>query len=133
MNLLCSLFICNIFLIGVTYDKKSDEIAVNSAFKAEEHGIDWLIQCFADVPHLGKAIKNAFNNQSELYIDEKYLIPSDDNILPKYLKINYDNILPTNVVNIAAVRAVVEWDKGNELKLAPHLPREALDLGKYSY
>ena len=123
----------NFSFLGTTYDKKSGEIAVNSAFKAEEYGIDWLIQCFADVPHLGKAIKNAFNNQSELYIDEKYLIPSDDNILPKYLKINYDNIFPTNVVNIAAVRAVVEWDKENELKLAPHLPREALDLGKQKF
>ena len=82
------------------------------------------------MPHLGKSIKNAFNNQGKLYIDEKYMIPSDDNILPNYLKINYDNILPTNVVDIAAVRAVIEWDKNNELKVAPHLPREALDLGK---
>ena len=127
MLILCY-YVYNFSFLGITHDKKSGEIAVNSAFKAEEYGIDWLIQCFADVPHLGKSIKNALNNQGQLYIDEEYMTPSDD--LPKYLKINYNNILPTNVVDIAAIRAVVEWDKDHELKIAPHLPREALDLGK---
>ena len=39
--------------------------------------------------------------------------------------------LPTNIVDVAAIKAVIDNDKENELKLAPHLPREALDLGNY--
>ena len=41
----------------------------------------------------------------------------------------YDDLI-TNVVDVAAIRAVIDWDKDNELKLAPHLKRDALDLGK---
>ena len=89
---------------------------MNSSFKAKEWGIDWDIFAFADVPHLGKSIRNALTNQKKLYIDEKFMNSEE-----------YD--LPTNVVDVAAIRAVIDWDKGNELKLAPHLPREALDLG----
>ena len=136
--LVCRIFVAydlmHHLFVGITYDKKLGEIAVNSAFKAEEFGIDWLIQCFADVPHLGKSIKNAFNNHSQLYIDEKYMTPNEDNNLPKYLETIYENdFLPTNVVDLAAIKAVVEWDKKNELKLAPHLPREILDLGNYYF
>ena len=87
---------------------------------AEEFGIDWDIYCFADVPHIGKSIRNAFNNikqnDGKLYIDEKYMNSEEYN-------------LPTNIVDVAAVRAVIDNDKENELKLAPHLPREALDQG----
>ena len=106
------------FHVGATLNRKSGEIIVNSKFKAEEWGIDWNIYCFADVPHLLKSIRNALTNHKRIYIDEQYVNSEEYN-------------LPTNVVDVAAVRAVINWDKDNELKLASHLPREALDLGKY--
>ena len=87
---------------------------------AEEFGIDWDIYCFADVPHIGKSIRNALNNKKQndgkLYIDDKYMNSEEYN-------------LPTNIVDVAAIKAVIDNDKENELKLAPHLPREALDQG----
>ena len=92
---------------------------MNSSFKAEEWGIDWNIYCFADVPHLGKSIRNALINQKQLYIDDIYVNNKEE----------YD--LPTNIVDVAAIRAVIDWDKDCELKVAPHLPRDSLDLGKY--
>ena len=48
---------------------------------------------------------------------------------PQVLKTFYDSDLPTNLVNVAAIRAVIDYDKQSEWKLAPHLPKEALDLG----
>ena len=47
----------------------------------------------------------------------------------KYMTEEYN--LPTNVVDVAAIRAVIEYDKQSELKVAPHLPKEALDLGNF--
>ena len=79
-------------------------------------GIDWDIFCFADVPHLGKSIKNALTNQKILKIDKKYVDSEEYN-------------LPTDLVDVAAIRAVIDFDKQSELKLAPHLPKDALDLG----
>ena len=106
------------FPIGASLNRKTGEIEVNSSFKAEEWGIDWDIYCFADVPHLGKSIRNALINQKQLYIDKKFVNSEE-----------YD--LPTNIVDVAAIRAVIDYDKHNELKLAPHLSRDALDLGNY--
>ena len=114
-----------IFFSGASLNKKSGEIIVNSSFKAEEWGIDWIIHCFADVPHLGKAIKNALNNQKQIFIDKNYL----EGPYPEYLRANGYTVLPTIVVDVAAIRAVINYDKTSELKLAPHLPKEALDLG----
>ena len=89
---------------------------VKSYFKAIEWGIWWKIYCIADPPHLGKAVKNALNNQEKLEIHESYMVTED-------------YVLPTNVVDVAAIRAVIDYDKESELKIAPHLPKDALDLG----
>ena len=51
---------------------------------------------------------------------------------PQVLKTFYDSDLPTNLVDVAAIRAVINYDKQSEMKLAPHLPKDALDLGKKS-
>ena len=56
-----------------------------------------------------------------LYIDDIYVNNKEE----------YD--LPTNIVDVAAIRAVIDWDKECELKVAPHLPRDALDLGNYHF
>ena len=72
------------------------------------------------MPHLGKAIKNALNNEKNhpLIIGQNYVEKEG---------------LPTNIVDVAAVRAVIDWDKESELKVAPHLPKEALDYGNFVF
>ena len=65
------------------------------------------------------------NNQKQLFIDKNYL----EGPYPEYLRANGYTSLPTIVVDVAAIRAVINYDKTSELKLAPHLPKEALDLG----
>ena len=68
------------------------------------------------------------NNQEQLFIDKNYL----EGPYPEYLRANGYTGLPSIVVDVAAIRAVIDYDKTRELKLAPHLPKEALDLGNKS-
>ena len=108
---------------------------ISRYFRCEELGIDWDICVFADVPHLNKAIRNAFagpvNKDPKLCTPEE-LTKQKNHKLWIHEKYRVEANLPTNVIYREAVQKLIDHDAKNELKLVPHLPKDTLQLGNFA-
>ena len=100
------------FEIKVTGSPKSGYSVVNY-FTFE----GFIINVLGDVPHLAKAVRNAYY---------KFVLIIHQEWVDLYE-------LKTNKVEFIWIKKMVNFDAKRAEKVAPHLSKKILDLGKHSY
>ena len=87
---------------------------MRNSFKID--GVDEEIFILADPPHLLKNIRNALFNHGELIVHDKYVAELS---------------LGSNKVKFEHIKKLVEFQEERQLKIAPHLSKADLDIGRF--